>query len=242
MSVSRRGVVAGGKSVYGVSIGVMLLDTQIPRPVGDIGNARTFSFPVLYDSVAGASTTQVVEHEASGLLEKFVEVGQNLVRRGVRVLSTSCGFLSIHQREIASSIDAFVATSSLLQVPMLLKLIGPDSHLCIITANASTLRAPHLSAAGITEPDLSRLTFVGLEGTEHFYPIIVDGSGEPLNMSLAEDEVIAAAESALLEDPAIRGFVLECTNLPPYAAAIREATGLPVWDVTTMLNWIEAAM
>lgn len=242
MSAARPGMVQGGKSVYGVSVGVMLLDTTIPRPPGDVGNARTFDFPVLYDTVPGASTGLAVERSASGLLERFVDVGRDLVRRGARALSTSCGFLSIHQREMTAKVDAFVATSSLLQIPMLLKMVGQNSHLGVITANASTLSSEHLAGAGITEDDRSRLAFIGLEETAHFYPIIVGGIDAPLDTDLAESEVVAAAEKALIDDPAIRGFVLECANLPPYSGAIRRATGLPVWDITTMLNWIDAAM
>lgn len=235
-------IARGGKSVYGVSVGVMLLDTQIPRPVGDIGNARTFNFPILYDTVSGASTGLVVEQNASGLLDRFVEVGQDLVRRGVRALSTSCGFLSIYQREMATSIDSIVATSALLQIPMVLRMLGPESHVAVLTANAATLGSVHLSAVGIASTDYPRLAFIGLEGTEHFYPTIVGGVDVPLDLTRAESEVVAVAKKALADDPAIKAFVLECTNLPPYADAIREATDVPVWDVTTMLNWIDAAL
>lgn len=242
MNTSREGDLPGGRPVYGVEVGVMLLDTTIPRPKGDIGNARTFDFPILYETVPGASTMLVVEHSASGLIERFVEVGQDLVRRGARMLSTSCGFLSIYQREMVEKVDAFVATSALMQIPIVLKMIGTESHLGVITANSSTLGAAHLAGAGVTADDCSRLTFIGLEDTAHFYPIIVGGSKVSLNTGLAEREVVSAAENALTDNPAIRGFILECTNLPPYAEAIRRATGLPVWDVTTMINWMNSAM
>lgn len=241
MIAELKGDLQGGKQVYGIEVGVMLLDTKIPRPQGDIGNARTFDFPILYETVPGASTTLVVEHAASGLLERFVEVGQDLVHRGASMLSTSCGFLSIHQHEMAEKIDAFVATSALMQIPILLKMVGTGTHLGVITANSSTLGAAHLAGAGVTTDDCSRLTFIGLENTSHFYPIVVGGSQVSLNASLAEREVVSAAQDALTDDPAIRGFILECTNLPPYSEAIRRATGLPVWDIRTMLNWMDSA-
>jgi hypothetical protein len=36
--------------------------------------------------------------------------------------------------------------------------------------------------------------------------------------------------------PDIGALVLECTNMPPYADAVRRATGLPVHDLTTLLR------
>ena len=35
--------------------------------------------------------------------------------------------------------------------------------------------------------------------------------------------------------PEIAAIVLECTNMPPYADAVRAATGLPVHDITTLI-------
>ncbi len=52
--------VTGGKAVYGASIGILMLDARFPRIVGDIGNARTWPFPVYYKVVKGASPDLVV--------------------------------------------------------------------------------------------------------------------------------------------------------------------------------------
>lgn len=82
---------------------------------------------------------------------------------------------------------------------------------------------------------------IGLEDTEHFYPVMVGGHG-PLNLDIAEQEVLTAVRDGLAEDPAIKAIVLECTNLPPYAEAIRATTGLPVWDVTTLLRWLQLGL
>src|SRR5262249_10947158 len=109
------------------------------------------------------------------------------------------------------------------------------------TANADTLSAAHLTASGIAASDQRRLNLIGLEKTTHFYPTVVGGQGR-LDPSRSRDEVATAATTALDRDPAIRAFVLECANLPPSATAIRSATRLPVWDITTMLNWMEQSM
>jgi hypothetical protein len=223
------------------TIGVILLDADVYRPVGDVGNPDTFIFPVRYVTATGAHAPHVVERSATGLLDTFVTAGRTLVDDGARALSTSCGFLCLYQQNMADALGVTVATSALLQVPLVLRTLPSDARLGVITANAGSLSAAHLTAAGISTDDQQRLTLIGLENTPHFYPAIVNGQGR-LAPTTAEAEVVSAATTALDHDPAIRALLLECANLPPYAPAIRAATGLPVWDITTLLTWIEHSM
>ncbi|MGI6870636.1 aspartate/glutamate racemase family protein [Amycolatopsis sp. 3B14] len=234
-------VVKRGQAFYGVDVGVILMDSDAPRAVGDVGNARTFPFPVAYTTADGAYAEQVVEHDADGLLDQFLSSGKELVSRGVRAIGTSCGFVAIHQQEIAAGVNGLVATSSLLQIPLVLQLLGPDGRVGVVTANAATLSPRHFAAVGVDEAARRRLTLIGLEHTEHFYQVMVAGRGA-LDTERAEAEVLAAVHDALATTSGIKALVLECTNLPPYADAIRRTTGLPVWDVTTMLSWIQSAV
>ncbi|WP_163508403.1 aspartate/glutamate racemase family protein [Fodinicola acaciae] len=218
-------------------IGVIMLDNDLPRPVGDIGNPRSFAYPIAYDVCPGAETTLVVEQSAVGLLEAVKATAARLRDKSVRAITTCCGFLAIYQKELAATQDVPVATSSLLQVPLVLRMLKPEQKVCVLTVNASTLTDRHLAAVGITE----RVNLVGLEHTEHFYPMIV-GKRKDLDVPTAEAEVVAAATKATQDDPSIGAFVFECTNLPPYGGAVRAATGLPVWDALTMIDWLRAGV
>ncbi|MBA0050175.1 aspartate/glutamate racemase family protein [Streptomyces sp. AJS327] len=228
-----------GKPTYGVDLGVILLDADFPRPVGDIAHGHTLPFPVHYEPTRGAPVPHVVEEAAHGLLDRFVDSGRRLLERGARLLTTSCGFLAIYQRELPRLLDAPVATSSLLQIPLLLRILPPGGKLCLVTVNSSTLDERHFDGAGIDPADRERLRVVGLEDGDHFYPVVVGQDG-PLDVARAEDEVVAVCRKALADDPSIGAFVFECTNLPPYAPAVRNATGLPVWDAITMAHWLQA--
>ena len=42
--------------------------------------------------------------------------------------------------------------------------------------------------------------------------------------------------------PEIGAVLLECSDLPPYAASIHAATGLPVFDFITLINWVHSAV
>lgn len=234
-------VVRRGRRMYGVDIGVILMDSDAPRPIGDVGNARTFDFPIAYTTATGADARTVVERNAEGLLDTFVDSGRDLLDRGARALSTSCGFTAIHQEAMADQLDAIVATSSLLQTPIVLRMLAQHRHLGVITANASTLTDEHLRTVGISDADRKRLHLIGFENTEHLYQVLIANVGD-LDTARATDEITGLATKALTENPEIGGFILECVNLPPYAPALRHHTGLPVWDITTLLTWIQRGL
>ena len=92
----------GGKTIYGASVGVLMLETRFPRILGDVGNAATWPFPVLYKIVPGATPDQVVRQQAEGLKQAFIEAAQGLVAAGVDGITTNCGFLSLFQDELAT--------------------------------------------------------------------------------------------------------------------------------------------
>ena len=50
----------GGHATYGQSVGIIMLDCDFPRPVGDIGNARSFPFPVRYEVLEGIPAAQLL--------------------------------------------------------------------------------------------------------------------------------------------------------------------------------------
>ena len=110
--------VRGGQNIFGHSVGILMLDTQFPRIPGDMGNAATFDFPVLYHRVRGASPDRVVRHGQRELLPAFIEGARALEREGVRAVTTNCGFLAKFQDEVAAAVSVPVFTSSLLLVPL----------------------------------------------------------------------------------------------------------------------------
>lgn len=97
--------------------GVLMLDTQFPRPVGDIGNSDTFDFPVRYRKVSGASVGRVVDERDESLIEPFVDAALQLQSAGAAFISTSCGFLIDFQEVIAAQLRIPFISSALLALP-----------------------------------------------------------------------------------------------------------------------------
>ncbi len=220
-------------AVSDVSIGVIMLDTAFPRPVGDIGNPASFDFPVIFERVPGASVERAVRQSARGLLEPFIAAGRRLTERGAVALVTSCGFLVLHQQALSDALQVPVASSSLLQLPWVEQLLGVTRRCGVITYDQTALGPAHLAAAGAR----ADTPIAGMPADGELRRVI-DNNEHQLDEGAVETELLMVAQGLIDRVPTIGAFVLECTNLPPYAATLREKFGLPVYDSLTMINWL----
>lgn len=205
-------------------LGVLMLDTRFPRVCGDVGHPGSFDVPVRYAVVHGASPQRVVREGDPALLQPFIDAAVALVAQGATAITTSCGFLVLFQRELQAAVPVPVWTSSLLK-------LGELQRPGVVTVDASALGAEHLRAAGA-----SRSTPVeGLAPGCSLQRTLLEDL-PTLDEAAAEAEVVAAAQRLVARDPAIDSLVLECTNMPPYAAAVAHATGRPVHHLLTLVH------
>ena len=227
----------GGKSVYGASVGILMLEAQFPRIPGDVGNALTWDFPVHYKVVKRASPDLVVRQGAKGLLPAFIEAGQELVDMGADGITTNCGFLSVFQNELSSALQVPVAASSLQQVALVNALLPPGKVCGLLTISGSTLTDAHLTAAKVP-----LTTPIGTtEGLREFTRAILNNEPE-LDVAAAELDNIDAARTLVAQHPEIGALVLECTNMVPYAAAIAAAIERPVFSMASFINWFQSGL
>ena len=123
-----------------------MLDTQFPRPPGDVGHPDAFGVPTQRCIVNGAWPEKIVQSAAGLRAGRVVTPIAQLVRRleqdGARAITTSCGFLVLLQKELQATVKIPVVTSSLLLVPGLLAL---HDKVGVLTISASKLGAEHLS-------------------------------------------------------------------------------------------------
>ena len=126
-----------------------------------------------------------------------------------------------------------VATSPLLQVPWLAPLLPPSRRVGVVTIDADALGADVLTAAGAP----ADTPVVGLPRDGELATTVFEDR-ETLDAARAQAEVVEAGYALQRRFPQVGAIVLECTNLPPYRRALAEATGLPVFDSTTLLEWL----
>jgi len=227
----------GGKAIYGCSVGILMLEAQFPRVPGDMGNATTWPFPVHYKVVRGASPDRVVRRGADGLQDAFVEAARELVADGVDGITTNCGFLSLMQADLQAAVPVPVATSSLMQVSLVNAILPPGKRAGILTISGSTLTDEHLRAANVPEDTPVGTTEAGAEFTR-----AILGNETSLDTDLARQDNVEAALQLSASHPELGAFVLECTNMVPYAADIRAETGLPVFSIESFVTWFQAGL
>jgi hypothetical protein len=229
---------SGGRNIYGYTVGVLMQETQFPRIPGDVGNVQTWPFPVLYRVVKGAVSGRASRADP-GLVRPFIEAGRELVASGCRVITTSCGFLAFLHKELACELGVPVATSALLQVPMVSRLLKPDQKVGIITADARSLDERHFNGVGWSAHEIP-VVVAGIED-EPAWRACHEPKPGSLDRKALEAALVRVATGMLERDRSIGAFVLECTNLPPYAAAIQRETGLLVLDIVTLVTMLAGA-
>lgn len=206
-------------------LGVLMLDTRFPRLLGDVGCAQSFAVPALLHRVRGAHAARVVTSaqslRESGLAQHFVAAAQALVAQGATALTTSCGFLVLLQRELQAAVPVPLASSSLLQLP---DLLVREPRVGVLTISATQLGDAHLRSAGVPESRLADVLVQGVDPEGEFARCILEDR-EQMDVTRAGAELVDAALALRARAPELRSVVLECTNMPPHAAAIHRATG-----------------
>jgi hypothetical protein len=205
-------------------LGILMLDTRFPRVAGDVGHPDAFGVPMRPAVVRGASPLRVVRDRDPALLQPFVDAARALVAQGATAITTSCGFLVLFQRELQAAVPVPVWTSSLLKLP---ELHRPG----VVTVDAASLGRAHLLAAR-ADPDTP---VEGLAPGCAFQRTLLENRVE-LDVRGAEHETVAAARRLVARCPDIDSLVLECTNMPPYADAVAQATGRPVHHLPSLVR------
>ena len=219
------------------ALGILMLDTRFPRPIGDVGNAASFNFPVRYAIVQGASPERVVHEHAQGLLQPFIAAGQALIAQGCICITTTCGLLVRFQTALAQALPVPVMTSSLLQIAALEVDLPVGKRIGVVTIAAAHLDASSLAAAGAR----ADTPIEGVDAGSEFAQRILNNDAS-LDIAQAERDVVAAAMRLTTRCPQVGALVLECTNMPPYRNAVQRATGLRVVDAQTAISAFWASL
>lgn len=236
----RQAGITGKREFYGAPLGILLLErSDIPgiRPFipGSVGNASTWNVPVRYHTIPGLTFKRLLEPHNAEVSAIVAQAARDLEREGARVITANCGFMVRYQEAAYRAVDVPVLLSSLLLVPHLERMLPRERSLGILTATAPSLK-PELFAACGAAPGSDRIVVEGLESCPGFAAAFVNPAGD-LDVEAVQREAVDAAVALVKRRPDVGMLLLECSELPPYAAAIQRATGLPVFDFTSMVDF-----
>lgn len=206
--------------------------TRIP---GDVGNASTYDFPVQFKLIRDTDFNELLPWPTDHMREKVRKACRELEEDGVRCIATTCGLMASLQQDMASAVNIPVFSSACLQIPLACQIVAPKK-VAVLTATGRVLSERHLQCVGVT-PEMPHVIW-GMEKYENTdYSLWTDELDMDKRREYLERVMRHAALDCLEHNPDVGAFVLECTNMPPASLAIQEATGMPVFDVITMINW-----
>jgi Asp/Glu/Hydantoin racemase len=234
MNVTRASGAGGG-----AAIGVICLDTSFTKIPGHIRNRATFGFPVVYHVVSGATPERVVTRPDPALLQPFIQAAVQLEAAGVSAITSACGFLALFQAELAGAVRIPLYSSSLMQVPMVHRMLAAGRKVGILTASASSLSPAHLAGAGAGSVPVR---IAGMAEQPEFREVILEGKRDDLDPRRLRSEVLGVAEALLRGNPDVAALVLECTDLVPFAHDIQARTGVPVFDIVTLTGLVHESL
>jgi Asp/Glu/hydantoin racemase len=107
----------------------------------------------------------------------------------------------------------------------------------VLTISKASLTSEHLKASGIPLDT----PIVGTDEGREFSRAILDD--EPtLDVDLARGDLIDAGNQLVRDHPDIGAIVLECTNMTPYAADLRQTLGLPIYSIYSFVTWFQTGL
>lgn len=226
-----------GQQMTGVSIGIILLNVGYPIVPGNVANARTFDFPVCYAKVPGVNSPRLHTQDPT-IIDDLVKAGKELEQNGVRAIICSCGYFGYWQEKLREHLSVPVYCSSLTQIPFIKIGLKKDQKIGVLCAVTRAFKPELLRCCGVTDP--SMLVIKSMEDAPEFNAIPTDRPY--MNNAVVRQEFISAAQKMVEENPDIGAILLECSDMPPYAAAIQDAVNLPVYDFTTLIRWVHSSV
>jgi len=210
-------------------VSILQLDTKFLRIPGDIGCEKTFIETPQHLIVEGAKAHDVVTSRPENVdIIPFLEAAQSATGD---ILTTSCGFLAPYQKELQENLNIPVVVSSISQLPEMSKIYSPE-QVIILTIAADKLCKKHLPRA------LWKYSkcICGLGNSSYFHKVIFEDM-MMFDEAKVADELLTVFKNACNENT--RALLLECTNMPPYKAHLKQFKDIKVFDI---LSAIEALL
>src|SRR5439155_8288622 len=136
--------------------------------------------------------------------------------------------------ELADAVSVPVFASSLLQLPMVHRMLISRQKVGLLVARRAALTPSHLAAIGAESVPIS---VVGLDGSSEFREVMMEGRRTELDVVRLREQVLAAVEP-LAAEPELGAVVIECTDVVPFAQDIQRRLGVPVFDIVTLTNYV----
>ncbi|MGI9202153.1 MAG: aspartate/glutamate racemase family protein [Woeseiaceae bacterium] len=233
---------------FGEDIGLLVFQPWyycIPT-MGHISYAKTYDFPVRIKFVDDPFDP-IGFHESDARnkgwnLDAWIESARELEEEGVRAIVGGCGLTGMIQKEIAAAVEIPVYMSSMLFVPEVYETVAGGKRVGVMTVSSEQLQAHDKALfAGCDIDESIPVAIVGMNESTEAEAWASQVTPE-FERGIVESAIVNVAQKLNQDNPDLGAIVLECTEMPSYANAIRDATGLPVFDALDMVNRVQKSV
>jgi hypothetical protein len=192
---------------------------------------------VLYKVVSGATAKVVIHEQGRGLGPAFLDAAAELVKEGADGITTTGGFLAIFQKQLAAHVNVPVASSSLMQIPLVQSLLPPGKRVGVLSVQGDRVTPEHWDAVGAPHDT----PIMGTESGTEFTRVMLNDEIE-LDYAAAERDILEAGETLVRDHPEVGAIVCENHNMAPYAKALNARLAIPIFTVYTFVTWFQAGL
>lgn len=236
---NKRYYITKGQLVSGYTVGIMLLDVHYPIMPGNVVNAYTYDFPVRHMWVPGANQARMHSGDET-LVPELIKTAKQLEIDGCRAVCGACGYFGHFQEEIADEVDIPIYLSSVVQVPWIRVGLKRNQKIGILCADGHNLTESLFKACGVSKEDFDRCCIVSAGHLPEF-SAVMERRGH-FDNEIVTKELVDLSKQLVKDNPDIGAILLECSDMPPYAAAIQGELNLPVFDFITMIRFVQSAV
>ena len=231
-------ILKGGTLYYDMPIGILCLNSLFPKPRGHMRNPLSYSFPTVTRVIGDVDIPRLLFNPTPDLLAPFIDAARQFEKDGVLAITGSCGFMARFQDQVADAVSIPVFMSSLLQLPLVRLMHGAKANIGVLTASAKALTPQHFANCATS---IESVFIAGIEGKPEFWETIIEGKRHDFDLEKLEAEIVRTAVT-LAREKALNALVLECTDLSAFARPVQQATGLPVYDINSLVEYAHYAV
>lgn len=236
---NKRYYITKGQLFSGHPVGIMVQDVHYPLLPGNVVNGYTYNFPVRFEVVPGANQARMHTGDPT-LLPDLIATAKKLEQEGCRAVCGACGYFGHFQKGVADAVDIPVYLSSIVQIPWIRVGLKEDQKIGIICADRKNLTEHLFRACSVPEEDYKRCCIIGA-GDQPEFSALLERRGH-FDNGILRNELITLAKQLVAENPDIGAMLLECSDMPPYSAAIQRELKMPVYDFITMIKYVESVV
>lgn len=224
-----------GRATAGISVGILCIEGVTALWPGNVQNATSFDFPVTYHVLKDVTFPQIACGDDS-VTPRIVAAARALEQQGVRAVVGACGSLGHYQRAVADAVSVPVYMSILTQVPFVLQSLPANRRLLVVFASTDAYTDKVKVQCGI--PADARVVPVGLMALPEFMAMLQPEA----ELDFGRMAEALGNEIATHIDDSIGALLLQCSDLPPFAAYFQSRFRLPVYDMTGLVTWLHHAV